>query len=194
MEKTAHQIIEILQFENIVNAHFVGHSMGGYVSLEILNQEPNLVGSLTLLNSTAKEDSTQKKADRLLAVKVFDRSPSVFINAAIENLFYAPNLDAFPDEVKRMQSIALKTSIEGAKGSLRGMRERNDFVSLIGETEVPIHIVAGRFDNTVLYSTILEQVIGTNVLLTTLETGHLSFIESFDECKDAMINFIENYP
>lgn len=192
MGSIAELVIVILKKEGIQNAHFVGHSMGGYVGLEVLNQAPEKVNSLTLFNSTAKEDTPQKKKDRLLAVKVFDRAPAVFINAAIENLLYEPNLKRFPEEIKRLQYIALKTSIEGAQGSLRGMGLRKDYVSLMQRTNKPVQIIAGRFDNTVKYESILAQVENSNIKLVTLESGHMGYIESFEESKNAILNFINN--
>ena len=182
-----HQIIKKIGLDKV---HIVGHSMGGYVGLELLSNYPEVVRSITLLNSTAKEDSIQKKKDRLLAVKVFDRSPEVFITAAIENLFYAPNLKLFPSEVSSLQKTALETSIKGAQASLRGMRERRDYRKLVRETKIPVHFIAGRFDNTVLYSTILQQIENTNIKLTTLESGHMGFVESFEEYILALQAFI----
>ena len=88
MEFIANNVKSILELHSIESAHFLGHSMGGYVSLAFLDLFPEMVKSITLLNSTAREDSEQKKKDRLLAMKVFDLQPKVFIQAAIENLFY----------------------------------------------------------------------------------------------------------
>jgi pimeloyl-ACP methyl ester carboxylesterase len=187
---TAEMVIAVLLRENITCAHFIGHSMGGYVGLEVLNKKSELVKSLTLFNSTAKSDNAQKKKDRLLAVKVFDRTPSVFINAAIENLFYEPNLKRFPEDVKALQQIALQTPIQGAQASLRGMSKRENHVSLIRETNKPVQIIAGRFDNTVKYDSILEQIENSKIKLVTLESGHMGYIESFLESKNALLNFI----
>ncbi len=192
MDFIAELVLDVLKKENISTAHFVGHSMGGYVGLEVLHQKRELVKSLTLFNSTAKDDTPQKKKDRLLAVKVFDRSPLVFIDAAIENLFHEPNLKRFPEAVKELQAIAQQTPIQGAKGSLRGMRLRKNYVNLVRKTEVPIQIIAGRYDNTVKYESIVEQTKDSNIKLVTLDTGHMGYVESFDESKEALVNFINN--
>ena len=191
MKDCALAIKKILEKEKLDKVHVVGHSMGGYVALELLHHGSHKIQSITLLNSTAKEDTPQKKKDRLLAVKVFDRSPEVFITAAIENLFYEPSLKLFPKEVSFLQQTALKTSVKGAQGSLRGMKERKDYVELIKRTNTPVHFIAGRYDSTVLYSTILEQTENTNVKLTTLESGHMGFVESFEEYIIALQEFIK---
>lgn len=192
MDFIAELVLDVLLKENVSCAHIVGHSMGGYVGLELLQRKNELVKSLTLFNSTAMDDTPQKKKDRLLAIKVFDRSPKVFINAAIENLFHEPNLKRFPEAVKELQFIARQTPIEGAQGSLRGMRLRKNHVELIRETKTPIQIIAGRLDNTVKYESILEQTKDSKIKLVTLESGHMGYIESFHESKEALVNFINN--
>lgn len=191
MSFCAEKVLEVLEKENVISAHIVGHSMGGYVGLEMLNRQPNVVDSLTLLNSTATADSPQKMKDRLLAVKVFDRSPEVFIHAAIENLFYKPNLKRFKTDVESLQAIALQTPIKGAQASLRGMRLRANHIELIKVNAKRIHFIAGKFDNTVLYDSILNQTKGTEITLTSLESGHMGFVESFEESTNAMIKFIK---
>ncbi len=193
MSFCADKVLELLADENVKSAHIVGHSMGGYVGLEILNKQPSVVNSLTLFNSTATDDNPQKRKDRLLAVKVFDRSPEVFIQAAIENLFYKPNLKRFKADVEALQAIALQTPIAGAQGSLRGMRVRSNHVELIKANEKRIHITAGKFDNTVLYDSILTQTRGTEITLTSLDSGHMGFAESAEESRDAMIKFIKQH-
>lgn len=193
MDYCAKLVMDVLQKEKIKSGHFVGHSMGGYVALEVLNQNKSLVSSLTLFNSTAKDDSDKKKKERLLAVKVFDRAPAVFVNAAIENLLYQPNLKRFPKEVKELQNIALATPISGAQGCLRGMGLRKSYIALIRETSRPVQFIAGRFDNTVKYESILEQVENSRIELITLESGHMGYLESFEESKNAILTFINNH-
>lgn len=194
MELIAENVKTILENHNIKNAHFLGHSMGGYVSLAILDLFPEIVKSITLLNSTAKEDSEQKKNDRLLAMKVFDLQPKVFIQAAIENLFYSENLIPLSKEVKKMQEIALQTNIEGAKASLMAMRNRKDYCDLIQKTLCPILYISGMEDTTVPFKTIQDQIQNTNVNLIAIEkSGHMCFVESFEVTLNGFINFIKKY-
>ncbi len=192
MELIAENVKAILEMRNIKSAHFLGHSMGGYVSLSILDLFPELVKSITLLNSTAKEDSEQKKKDRLLAMKVFDLQPKVFIQAAIENLFYSENLNPFSKEVKNLQEIALQTNIEGAKASLMAMRNRKDYCDLIQKTQCPILYISGIEDTTVPFDTIQDQIQKTSANLISIEkSGHMGFVESFEVTLNGFKNFIK---
>ncbi|CAG5086929.1 alpha/beta fold hydrolase [Parvicella tangerina] len=191
MEAMAKVVIDQLNNLGVSQVHLVGHSMGGYVGLEILKQQPELLDSLTLLNSTAKSDSLQKRQDRLRAVKVFDLSPKVYIREALNNLFYPPNLDRCQSEVERLQEIALLTSPAGAQACLRGMRIRADHVELINTTTVPVQYIAGMQDTTVTYDSIREQIKSSTIKLVAFEqSGHMSFAEEKEKCTNAIINFV----
>ena len=122
MDFSAQLVDIVLQKESIPNSHIVGHSMGGYIGLAYSKLFPLKMNSLTLFNSTATKDDEQKQSDRLKAVRVFDMNPSIFIDEAIKNLFYEPNLELFPEHAKELTKMAKKTPIKGAQGSLRGMR------------------------------------------------------------------------
>jgi pimeloyl-ACP methyl ester carboxylesterase len=190
MEEMAEGVWNILSAEKLNSVHLCGHSMGGYVSLALAAKYPELVKSITLINSTARSDSEQKKKDRVLAARIFDINPAIFVVEAIQNLFYAPNLTVFPQEVDALKEIALQTHPKGAQASLLGMRERSDKVDWLKETQIPVHYIAGKQDNTVLFEGIQEQVGGLNAKLTAFDDcGHMAFVEKKEETLQAMLAF-----
>ena len=191
MEFSAKLIKQILKTEDVLNVHVVGHSMGGYIGLAFAKLYPQTIKSLTLFNCTAYGDTKQKQADRLKAVRVFDMNPSLFIEEAIKNLFYKPNLKVFSKEVEKLTEMAKNTPAKGAQGSLRGMRIRGNYISWLSKQKFPLHYIAGEYDNTIPFSTIKEQIKITNANLTTLtSSGHMGFVENQDTCIKAIEDFI----
>ena len=72
MEDNADAVHEVLSSLRLRKAVFIGHSMGGYVALAYAELYPESVKGLVLLNSTAKEDSPERKTNRdraIIAVK-----------------------------------------------------------------------------------------------------------------------------
>jgi pimeloyl-ACP methyl ester carboxylesterase len=73
---------------NAVPCHFAGLSMGGFVGMRLASHHPDLIRTLTLMNTTA---TREKAANRIkyafLAqmVKIF--SPAPFTSIAVEELF-----------------------------------------------------------------------------------------------------------
>jgi pimeloyl-ACP methyl ester carboxylesterase len=188
----ASEVHDIMHNEHISSAHFCGHSMGGYVALALAHAYPEKVHSITLMNSTARGDTEQKKKDRVLAARIFDINPDIFIQEAIQNLFYPPNLAPFHHDVERLKLIALKTPPKGAQASLLGMRDREDMVKWLYECQLPIHYIAGKQDNTVLYTSIEEQIKDLNAHLTAFDNcGHMAFVEKKVETLQAMLRYWE---
>lgn len=182
---------KVADSHDISSYHLLGHSMGGYVGLEILANYPDKLKSLILLNSTARADSPEKREDRDRAAQVFDHNPKAFVNQAILNLFYAPNIPSLGNEVIRLQDIAQKTTIEGAKAALMAMKRRSDHSAIVNSTLVPIMYIAGVHDSTVLYETILDQITSKNIKLVSMEySGHMSFAEEAKLCTESIIKFI----
>ncbi|HER41273.1 MAG TPA: alpha/beta fold hydrolase, partial [Salinimicrobium catena] len=88
MAETVHAVLQKLQ---VKKANFIGHSMGGYVTLSFLEQYPKMVGELMLLNSTPEEDSEEKKQNRDRAIEVVQKNKKAFISMAISNLLPPEN-------------------------------------------------------------------------------------------------------
>ena len=65
----------------------IGHSMGGYVGLELLKICPEKINHFILFHSTAKADSEEKKNDRTRAIKTVKNKQNVYLKTAIPFLF-----------------------------------------------------------------------------------------------------------
>src|SRR5690554_4835033 len=82
MELMAEVVDSILEYLHVSTATFIGHSMGGYVTLACAEMFPDRVEKIVLLNSTAIADSEERKANRDRAIKIIDRSPKAYISMA----------------------------------------------------------------------------------------------------------------
>ena len=74
MEDHADAVHAVLSELRIRKAIFVGHSMGGYVSLAFAELYPENIKGLVLLNSTARADNEERKINRDRAVKAVKQS------------------------------------------------------------------------------------------------------------------------
>ncbi|MDZ7613245.1 MAG: alpha/beta fold hydrolase [Flavobacteriaceae bacterium] len=68
MEAQAHMVKQVLDTLNLRRYVLVGHSMGGYISLALAEEYPDNIKGLCLLNSTAMEDTDEKKMNRDRAI------------------------------------------------------------------------------------------------------------------------------
>lgn len=191
MEENADMINEILSKLRIRKAFLVGHSMGGYVALAFAELYPEKMKGLVLLNSTSKEDSTERKKNRDRAIKAVKKDYETFIRLSIANLFSEENREILANEIEFVKIQALKTPLQGIVASLEGMKIRKDREFLLHTSSYPKLLILGKKDPVLNYEENLEQIKGTDVELVTFGDGHMSSIENRAELLVALDSFIK---
>jgi len=144
MEGNANVVNEVLERLKIEKAIILGHSMGGYVGLAFAELYPEKIQKLVLLNSTSKEDSTEKKLNRTRAIKAVKQNYAGFVSLAIANLFSENNRIRLVDEIEKVKEEALKTPLQGILASLEGMKIRKDREWLLHENRFPVLLILGK--------------------------------------------------
>lgn len=191
MEDHADAVHAVLSELRIRKAIFVGHSMGGYVSLAFAELYPENIKGLVLLNSTARADNEERKINRDRAVKAVKQSFINFISLSIANLFSEKNRDRLSSEIEKVKKEALKTPLQGIVASLEGMKIRVDREVTLHLTPYPKLMVLGEKDPVLPYEETLEQLENTKVELITFPDGHMSHIENQIELLKVLLNFIK---
>jgi pimeloyl-ACP methyl ester carboxylesterase len=142
----AHQVISTLEALDISSFSIVGHSMGGYVALEIKRQMP-ACRKVVLLNSNFWTDGEQKKKDRVRVASLVLKAKNLFIQEAIPHLFndikkYEATILTLVKEAKKMDAGAIAFS------SL-AMRNRVDFSGEIIKNPADYLFIHGVLDRLV---------------------------------------------
>jgi len=169
---------DVLLNMNIVpsEAHFMGHSLGGYISLSLANRFGAL--SVGILNSNTWSDSDFRKKERRRAVRVFDLNHSLYVREAVTNLVSTNNLSRLEREVALLKNIALKTDVESAKHYLLLMTQRLDLTEWAQNTDVPIHIIAGDEDNICSFEKLKRISTDNSIQFHPIQNcGHMAFVE-----------------
>lgn len=191
MEDMADAVHAVLYHLNISEAIFVGHSMGGYVSLAFAELYPEMIKGIVLLNSTSKEDSQERKLNRMRAIKAVKQNASVFVGMSIANLFSEENREKLTDEIEAVKQEALKTPLQGIISALEGMKARKDRGFILHQATFPILLILGKKDPVLNYEDNISQIEGTETELITLPDGHMSHIENRDVLGSILLNFFE---
>lgn len=174
----AREIDQLLRSYKVSNCQIVGHSMGGYIGLDLLEHSEN-VQKVILLNSNFWTDSDQKKKDRTRVADILLKSKNLFISEAIPNLFLHPEkhqttIDALIQEAKT--GIA-----EWYAYASLAMRERRDFTSFLKEHPERIEIIQGDQDALIPLSTMEENCAGWKTIHIVKDSGHMSLFEQAEE-------------
>ena len=190
MEENAEIVNAILSHLRIRKAVFIGHSMGGYVALAFAELHINKVKGLVLLNSTALEDSVERKINRDRAIKAVKQNYINFVRMSIANLFSENNRDLLKNEIENVKLEALKTPLQGIVASLEGMKIRKDRQFILKETDFPKLLILGEKDGVLLYKDNASQIEATNTELISLPDGHMSHIENKVELEKVIASFL----
>ena len=136
---------------------FIGHSMGGYIALEIANQFPDITMGVVMLHSTVLSDTPEKQGQRdKTALFIQEHGSETFIRSFVGNLFspsfVASNREIINGLAARYQSLDAR----GLVASTLAMKVRTDFQVFIQGTSIPFLFILGDEDPLISVESILE--------------------------------------
>jgi pimeloyl-ACP methyl ester carboxylesterase len=168
----ADQVISTLNELGINSFSIVGHSMGGYVALEIKRRTPECL-KIVLLNSNFWSDGEQKKIDRVRVASLVMKAKNLFIQEAIPHLFHdtikhEKTILSLVREAKKMEASAIAFS------SL-AMRNRTDFSPHIQENPLDYLFIHGVLDRLIEVEEYRRKTIAFPEQLYLIDgAGHMS--------------------
>lgn len=192
MEYFAQTIYQLLDSLNINEISCIGHSLGGYVSLALLELYPHIIKGICLLHSTAEEDSQEKKRNRNLAIKAMQKSKQKFLTGFVENLFSPTNQKKHVMEINHLTKITKLVSVENSIKTMTAMRDRIDRFQILKTNEIPKYIIIGEDDPILNSNLLIEQAELTDSNYTILNNvGHMGFYEDKKNCLIAIRQFLQ---
>ncbi|MFI5205263.1 MAG: alpha/beta fold hydrolase, partial [Flavobacteriales bacterium] len=195
MEKMAAAMWNVLSAEGIRETIITGHSLGGYVALEMARMEPTRVKGVCMLHSTALPDSDIKKKERDRVIKVMEMSPAVFIREAIPNLFAEDLKKIFQHEINELTERALQHNTDGLIATTRGMRDRSDGLEWLKKQKIPFHYIIGKKDPVIPFDMYAQQLTAGKHVSSFIseKSGHMGFIEDTAAILNSIVSFIKKY-
>lgn len=184
MSYMASELNKLLEAKNITNPHIFGHSMGGYVGLELIQLR---AASLTLVHSNFWADDTIKKENRNRVIELVEKDSFHFVREAIPGLFYAKNVDRCANDIQDLINQARKIPPKYIQAATRGMRDRRDNHEQMNQRDVSI--IHGYFDPTIPNEKLdleISKLSKKPICKTLKETGHMSIWESRIELIEQM--------
>ncbi len=191
MEEQAKMVKAVLDKLSLRRYVLIGHSMGGYISLAMAEAYPEDIKGLCLLNSTALEDSYDKKQNRDRAVEAVRTHPDIFVKLAIPNLFSEENRTKFLPEIQALTKEALRSSKQGIIAAIEGMKIRKNRVHLFRSALYPICMIMSKKDPALDFESLVEQTKNTPVITAILPDGHMSHIENKEEVTEILVQFVK---
>ena len=185
----ASSLIHWLHQLNVEKCIVIGHSLGGYVTLEMIAEEPTLFSGFGLFHSTAFADTEEKRQNRNKVIE-FVRKNGVhpFIDTFVPGLFCQKKHPAIEEVYKMASNTKKKTLIAYSLA----MRDRPDNTPILKGYGGPCLLIAGKQDVIIPYTTIEQQSrLNQNIRLHILEnSGHMGMFEEAAAAYKAVQNFV----
>lgn len=184
----AEEIAALLEQYNVGHYQVVGHSMGGYIGLELLKSFEK-TQKLILLNSNFWADSDEKKKERTRVADILLKSKNIFISEAIPNLFFHP--EAHTSIIEELINEAKSGTAEWYAYASLAMRERSDFKNFLKENTGRFEIIQGEDDSLIPETTMEEKCHGWKDFHVVKGSGHMSLFEQPHEVVAILQNILD---
>jgi 3-oxoadipate enol-lactonase len=192
MELMAQDVFALLDDLNIERAVWVGHSMGGYITMAALRAAPERIAGVGLVATHPLRDPDDRRAGRLAtAEKVLTEGSGIVAQNMIRMVF-APGFDLDSPPARELFDLMNRTSPLGIAGVQRGMAERPDSVQALRHTQVPAVVIAGLGDQIVAPDVMRQMAhdIPNGRLIEIADAGHMPMIEQPDATTAALREFM----
>jgi pimeloyl-ACP methyl ester carboxylesterase len=174
---------------------FIGHSLGGYITLAFAEKFPNMLRAFGLVHSSAFEDDAEKKASRKKGIRHIQQyGGHSFLKNVIPNL-YAPafrvsHAHLIKEKIKKAEVFTNEALIQ----YYEAMIARPDRTKTLSGSEVPVLFILGTEDTAAPLKDLLQQVHlpKTSYIHILQDIGHMGMLEATDAVNKHLLQFIKD--
>ena len=174
--------------------HLVGHSMGGYVIMEMAAQHPDRVGSVTLIHSHVFEDPADRKQKRNEAIEsIKTNGRKGFAEKMISGMVGSDYKSQSESLIRELIERGTAGDDNAWSNGVAAMRDRRDLGDTLKNLDVPVLMIMGEEDGAIPLDFVYKQAaLASRADLFVLPgVGHLSMYEKTDEVKEILSRFFD---
>jgi pimeloyl-ACP methyl ester carboxylesterase len=191
LEEVAERLEHFLDDQHIQHPIVLGHSLGGYVALALLERMGDRIQAIGLLHSTAFADDLEKKEMRNRVLIFLNKHGAAkFVSSFVPQLFPEHRREELGDAMAHAIEDGQRSSLEGLLAYTVAMRDRQDRIAVLQQFAGPKLLLAGTLDGSVkIESSRAQQQYFTHY--TELEgVGHLGMIEEKEKTLTVVQEFV----
>ena len=163
----------------------IGHSLGGYISLEILRKHPDFVNAIGLFNSSAFKDSKEKRENRNKLIKFIEEfGVEPFLKTFVPSLFYPPTAEKHKEAIEAIRKEGRLIKPESVIKYASAMRDREDSEELLKTYHNNILLISGEQDQNVPLekSKAMAAILNKDNAHIISDCAHMSLFEQSEIC------------
>ncbi|MGI9158489.1 MAG: alpha/beta fold hydrolase [Saprospiraceae bacterium] len=184
-------VLDALELERVV---LLGHSMGGYVALELAESRPEQLLGLGLVHAHPFTDAPERIVHRRRAIAALQEGKKdLYVSQLYAGLF-APNfIQSQPEVVESMVAMGKLQPTEGLITAIQGMIDRREHLEVLERLQAPILLLMGKEDALIprmwVQDMIQRPALADAHLLPGV--GHLSMVETPRYCSEIIRSFYQ---
>ena len=189
MEGMAEVLHSIIHEEKIHTCTVIGHSMGGYITLALVESYWNHVNAFGLFHSSAFPDTEEKKETRKKGIEFIKQHGAFeFLKTATPNLFSPNSKSLSPNSINEFIQSLKDFSPQALISYYHAMMKRPDRREVLKNTKNPVLFIAGEHDNAIPLNDVLEQshLPEKSYFHILKKSGHMGMMEE-TECANRIL-------
>ncbi len=178
----------------IKKAFVCGLSMGGYIALKAIQQDPDRIAGLILCDTQCAADTEEGKKKRSETIQAVQANGlKQYTEDSVEKLFSKTSLAEKKDIVSRIEGAILHTPVETITKTLLALAERAETCSSLHLIKIPVLIMVGEEDQitTPEAARKLHALIAHSELHVLEKAGHVSNLEATEKFNMHLQTFLE---
>lgn len=191
IEEVALQLEEWMDALQIQNPIVMGHSLGGYVALALLERMGTRIQAIGLLHSTAYADDLEKKEMRNRTLTFLKKHGATkFVTSFVPQLFPEHRRIELADAMAHAIEDGKRSSLEGLLAYTIAMRDRVDRLEVLQQFAGPKLLLAGTVDGSVKIESSRAQQSPFTHYIELEGVGHLGMVEEKEKTLEVVQNFV----
>ncbi|WP_179298796.1 alpha/beta fold hydrolase [Evansella halocellulosilytica] len=178
------KIIHLLSSLNILQATWIGHSMGGYITMAAVEKYLPYVKRAVFAYSSPVADTVKGKHQRLQQIETMrTKGLKTFIQDQLPKYFAAQSNER---DLEEAYKHAEHTTIEGAIAATYAMKDRPDQVNMVNQSKIPLLFIEGKND-------LVEMpFLSTSSFITKVktDTSHMGMLDNPSQFVSVLIDWL----
>jgi len=192
LEEIADELVNWMKTVGIEQCIVIGHSLGGYITLELLRKYPDIVKGIGLFNSSAFEDPPDKKENRNKLIEfIKNHGVGPFLNTFVPSLFYPDSISKHQKIIDQIRTEGMSILPESVSKYAAAMRDRADSTDLLKQYHDRILLISGEFDQNIPLekSKAMAHILDKENVHIIPKSAHMSLFEQSKLCYDGIRKF-----
>ncbi len=190
LEEVAVLLEEWMESIQIKNPILIGHSLGGYVSLALLELMESRIKAIGLFHSTAYADDADKKEMRNRTIEFLKKNGvEKFVTSFVPPLFPENRRSELSTQIESAIEDAKRSSLNGLIAYSGAMRDRKDRFELVRNFSGQKLLIAGTEDGAVKLEASRAQKEAFSQYIELQGVGHMGMVERKEETMEMIREF-----